>query len=60
METEINEWHRHEMLDRAHILVVMFDQLIVTHPAAELLADEIERAAEALHALYQRAGEVSL
>jgi hypothetical protein len=60
MNDEITEWHLHEMLDRTHTLDVMFYQLIITHPAAELLADEIERAAQALHALYQRAGEVGL
>lgn len=59
MET-VTEWHKHELLDRAHTLELMFNELLAEHPAAALLPAEIEQASEALHRLYQRAGEVSL
>lgn len=60
MASEISDYHKHEMLDRSHTLEVMFDELIVDHPAAVLLEKEIEQAQKALARLYQRAGEVGL
>ena len=55
---EIDEFHRHELLDRIHCVGVMFDELVASHTAAELIKSDIAGVSEKLAALYQRAGEV--
>lgn len=57
-EVEITEFHKHELLDRIHAINVMFDQLVVDHKAASLIAADIEATGEALADLYQKAGQI--
>ncbi|WP_136420405.1 hypothetical protein [Herbaspirillum sp. ST 5-3] len=54
----IDEFHKHELLDRIHCLNEMFDSLILNHPAAVLMQKELEKAAESLGKLYQKAGMI--
>jgi hypothetical protein len=59
-EKRLDEFHKHELLDRSHCLCEMLDTLIANHPVAHLVADEVTKAADALNALYQSAGKLSL
>lgn len=53
-----DEFSKHELLDRVHTVNMMFDELVVDHPAAALLRKEIDEVAAHLAALYQQAGNV--
>ncbi|MGZ8317519.1 MAG: hypothetical protein ACXWVD_00320 [Telluria sp.] len=59
----IDDFHKHELLDRVHCVSTMFDALVREHPAAD--ADPAVRAAvdevsERIGTLYQQVGEAYL
>jgi hypothetical protein len=57
MKRQPDQYHRHEMMDRAHVVSVMMEQLFDGHPA---LTPELEvlfaKAHEAMLEFYQVAG----
>lgn len=52
----LNEFHKHELLDRIDCFNRMFEELIANHPAAQLVKTEIDNVALELSGLYQAAG----
>lgn len=59
----IDQFHKHELLDRVHCVSTMFDALVTEHPAAG--ADPAVRAAinevsERIGTLYQQVGQAYL
>ena len=56
---KIDDYHWHEALDRAHIMVEQFDALLLTHPVLEqdvALRQLAQEIADRLAALYQTIG----
>jgi hypothetical protein len=54
----IDEFHKHELLDRVHCINEMYQVLISDHPAADLIRAEIDAVGGMLADLYQKAGEL--
>lgn len=54
----MDEYHKHELMDRIHCVNEMFQSLVVEHLAADLLRKEIDAAAKVLGDLYQAAGNI--
>lgn len=54
----LDEFHIHELLDRAHCINEIFNILIAEHAAANLIQPEIINAQVALSVLYQAAGQI--
>jgi hypothetical protein len=54
---EVDEFHKHELMDRIHCINMMFNELILTHPAAPSVKEKIDKAENALAELYSAAGE---
>lgn len=54
----IDQFHKHELMDRAHCIQEMFHTLVADHPAAHLVVDHIQAASDAISALYQAAGDL--
>lgn len=56
---ELDEFHYHEVLDRAHVIATMVDELLIDHPAVvahdELRASVTKLSEAAMH-VYQQAG----
>lgn len=52
----IDEYLKHELIDRVFCVSTMFDQLITDHPAAALLRKEIDEVSLRLGTLYQEVG----
>lgn len=55
---EMDIFLKHELLDRLHSIVFLFDELVRDHPAAELLRKETDEVSRHLGQLYQRAGTI--
>lgn len=56
---KIDKNHKHELLDRLHVISSMFDEHIANHPASKLLNQiQMAKAQQVLYGLYQEAGEL--
>jgi hypothetical protein len=54
-----DEFHKYEVVDRAHSVFVLLGELLMDHPMVECdpeLKAAYEKAADALYALYSAAG----
>lgn len=52
----IDDLHKHELLDRLHCIQEMFDALVFDHPASALMREELKAVSDALSSAYQKAG----
>lgn len=52
-EVVIDTGHLLELTDRSHCLNMMFENLVAEHPAAKLVAGDIEAVRVAINDLYQ-------
>jgi hypothetical protein len=57
-EQDIDMFHMHGLIDRVHVISRMFNDHVTDHPAAILLADDIEEIARKLRRLYQKIGDI--
>lgn len=55
---EIDQFHVHELLDRLHVIRVMFNDFVSDHPAAVLVAEDVEHVCRKLSSLYQKVGRI--
>jgi hypothetical protein len=58
VDDAIDEFHRHELIDRLHCVRSMFHVLICDHPAATLIQPELDAIDSALSEAYQKAGRI--
>ena len=58
-ERQLDAFHLHELLDRAHVARQMFEDFVVDHPAAKIAQAEIDKASRALGEAYQAIGRAS-
>lgn len=56
MDEEVDELHKHELLDRIHCASTAFDVLVRDHPAADIMRNEIDEVSNLIALLYQRVG----
>jgi len=63
MSTKIDDYHRHEALDRTHLLCNMIDSHLLSHPFIEARGDlheQVQQAVAMLASVYQKIGEEHL
>lgn len=56
---KLDEFHLHELVDRLHCIRMMYEDMIVNHPAAALIIDDVNKVGNKLTKLYLLAGETS-
>jgi hypothetical protein len=54
----VDEFHKHELLDRIHCAMAAFADLVCQHQAAPLMSDELEEVIDAMGRAYQKAGDI--
>lgn len=55
---EVDEFHRHELMDRIFVVQELFNNIVMDHPAGEDMKKELKKVDNALAAAYQRAGKL--
>ena len=61
MKDKVDEFHKHEAFDRAHLAMDQFHEYVQTHPAIqenEMLKDEADRTFVQLYKFYSLCGGV--
>jgi hypothetical protein len=58
VEQSIDEFHMHELIDRLHITLVMFEESVVNHPASVLVSGDVQAISSAIGQLYQKVGRI--
>lgn len=59
-EREIDEFHVHELLDRLHIVRVMFSDFVADHPASILVQSDVMEITGRLMEFYQRVSKLRI
>lgn len=59
MSDELDQFHYHEVMDRAHLIMCMIQEHLVDHPAMEMhpeYKDVLEEAIKIIYGVYQDFG----
>jgi hypothetical protein len=57
-DAPIDQYRMHELLDRVHMLHIMFGDFIEDHPAATLVQEDVQEIGRLLSGLYQKVGRI--